>query len=402
VKSHRFNPASRKTSLEKIIALTLCALALVLNFYFLPTATAAGFSKCSPMNIARFGHTATLLPNGKVLVAGGSDDNNNGLASAELFDPTTGKWTETGIMGEARCYHTATLLPNGKVLVAGGIKFLGRFLDRALSSTELYDPATGKWTDGGALSTERMNHTATLLPNGKVLVAGGSIYDGNICTLTTAELYDAATDKWTETGEMNTARAGHPAVLLTNGKVLVAGGKNSIATTDSLIGAELYDPATRKWTDADAMLFTGRCDHTATVLKNGSVLVTGGWYGAGKNSLLSETYDPATGKWEKTGNMSFQRASHTATLLPDGTVLVAGGGAANRSNNNQPITEVFNPATGKWSNCGAMSVGRLNHTATLLPNGKVLIAGGFYGRAFYSSAELFNPATVSNTATNSN
>jgi N-acetylneuraminic acid mutarotase len=402
VNRRRLNPVSRKSSLKKFRWLTLGALALALNFYFPPTATADGFTKCNPMNIARFGHTATLLPNGKVLVAGGSDDNNNGLASAELYDPTTGKWTETGIMGEARCYHTATLLPNGKVLVAGGIKFLGRFLDRALASTELYDPATGKWTDGGALSTERMNHSATLLPDGKVLVAGGSIYDGNICTLTTAELYDAATDKWTETGEMNTARAGHPAVLLTNGKVLVTGGKNSIATTDSLIGAELYDPATGKWIEADPMLFTGRCDHTATLLQNGKVLVTGGWYGAGKNSLLSETYDPATGKWEKTGNMSFQRASHTATLLPDGKVLITGGGVANRSNNNQAVCELYNPASGKWSDGGAMSVGRLNHTATLLPNGKVLIAGGFYGRTFYTSAEWFSPATVSNTATNSN
>jgi N-acetylneuraminic acid mutarotase len=380
---------------------TFCALALWLNFICCAPA-ADGFSKCNPMNIARFGHTATLLPNGKVLVAGGSDDSNNGLASAELYDPATGKWSETGLMGEARCYHTATLLPNGKVLVAGGIKFLGRFLDRALASAELYDPATGKWSDAAGLTTERMNHSATLLPDGKVLIAGGSIYDGNICTLTTVELYDPASDKWTETGEMNTARAGHPAVLLSTGKVLVAGGKNSLATTDSLTGAELYDPATGKWGEADPMLFTGRCDHTATVLKNGKVLVTGGWYGAGKNSLLSETYDPATGKWEKTGNMGFQRASHTATLLPDGKVLITGGGAANRNNNNQAVCELYDPATSKWSACGVMSVGRLNHTATLLPNGKVLIAGGFYGRAFYSSAEFFTPAAAPKMAANSN
>jgi N-acetylneuraminic acid mutarotase len=382
-----------KTSLKTLAALVFCALALGWDFGVLPSCRAATFIKASPLNIARFGHTATLLPNGKVLVVGGSDDSNNGMFSAELYDPATGKWTDTGSMAEARCYHTATLLPNGKVLVTGGIKFLGHFLDRALDSAELYDPATGKWTDTGTMSIERMNHTATLLPNGKVLVVGGSIYDGNICTGSTAELFDPATGKWSETGELNTARAGHTATLLANGKVLVIGGKNSIATTDSLSSVELYDPATGTWTAADPMLITGRCDHTATLLANGKILVTGGWYGAGRNNLLAELYDPATGKWEHTGQMIYRRSTHTATLLPDGKVLViGGGGTTSGAKSDKSPAEIFDPASGKWTEIATMSNRRMNHTATLLPNGKVLVTGGFYGRSFYSSVDIFDPA----------
>ena len=383
-------PSPMKMNLKKATGRALMAIALSWSFIFLPTCPAATFVKTGAMTTARFGHTATLLSNGKVLVVGGAADSNNGLASAELYDPTTGKWTETGSMNEARCYHTATLLPNGKVLVTGGIKFLGHFLDRALASAELYDPATGKWADTGALTTERMNHTATLLPNGKVLVAGGSIYDGNICTISPAELYDPATGKWAETGEMNTARAGHPATLLPNGKVLVSGGKNSLATSDSLASAELYDPATAQWTEAGAMFFTGRCDHTATLLANGKILVAGGWYGAGHNSFLAELYDPVTGKWDRTGTMTCQRSSHTATLLPGGKVLLAGGGSGRKESDS--TSEIFDSATGKWIVAAALESERMNHTATLLPDGRVLIAGGFRGRAFYSTAELYEPS----------
>jgi N-acetylneuraminic acid mutarotase len=391
-----------RTSLEKFIVPAACALALAWRLC-VPAACAAGtFTKAGSLGVPRFGHTATLLPNGKVLVAGGSDDGNNTLSSAELYDPATGKWTETGALGAARCYHTATLLPGGKVLVTGGISFLGHFLDRALASAELYDSTTGKWTDAGDMNSERMNHSATLLPNGKVLVAGGSIYDGNIATLTTAELYDPATGKWSQTGEMDTARAGHPAVLLPNGKVLVIGGKNSIATTDSLNDSELYDPVAEKWSPAAKMLFTGRCDHTATLLPNGKVLVAGGWYGAGHNSFLAELYNPAADKWEKTGIMRVRRAAHTATLLPNGKVLVVGGGSATSANEGKATTELFDPATGNWTDAGETSVGRLNHTATLLANGKVLITGGFYGRAYYTSAELYDPSAGTNAAAKSN
>jgi len=172
------------------------------------------------MNRERYSHTATLLQNGMVLVAGGYDTNNGpSFASTELSDPASRRWTATASLNTARATHTATLLPNGKVLVAGGID--SNVISSA--SAELYDPATGTWTATGSLNNERAAYTATLLQNGKVLVAGG--FNDNPST--SAELYDPASGTWTATGSLNTARAMHTATTLQNGKVLVAGGQDS-------------------------------------------------------------------------------------------------------------------------------------------------------------------------------
>ncbi len=174
------------------------------------------------MKTARYGHTATLLANGKVLVAGGGNDTNSYLTSAELFDPATGTWTPTGSLGTARYGHTATLLANGQVLVVEGA-----YLSDFAGSAELYDPATGVWSPTASLTNAPEGYTATLLANGKVLVAGGSYYDINVNSIvsTSAELYDPATGVWTTTGSLGAPRDdGHTATLLANGKVLVAGG----------------------------------------------------------------------------------------------------------------------------------------------------------------------------------
>jgi N-acetylneuraminic acid mutarotase len=203
-----------------------------------------------------------LLPNGKVLVAGGYNTNSGALSSAELFNPATGTWTNTGSMTNARVGHTAILLSNGKVLVAGG------------GGAELYDPATETWTVTGAMTTNRARHTATLLPNGRVLVAGGlnvSTY------LTSSELYDPVMGIWSATGSMTNERAYHKATLLPSGKVLVMGGIgiSTRPGLNILASAEIYDPDTGKWILAGAMT-TNRAYHTATLLPNGRVLVAGG------------------------------------------------------------------------------------------------------------------------------
>jgi Galactose oxidase, central domain len=190
------------------------------------------FEETGSLATARDDHTATLLPNGKVLVAGGSNNNGVNFASAELYDPATGTWTKTGSLTAGRTRHTATLLPNGKVLVAGGYDVFGN----PFASAELYDPASGTWTETGSLATRRSLHTATLLPNGKVLVAGGYGLFGDHY-LTSAELYDPASGTWTATGSLNMARYNHTATLLPNGKVLVAGG----LAGGYLASAELYD-----------------------------------------------------------------------------------------------------------------------------------------------------------------
>ena len=319
-------------------------------------------------------HTATLLPNGKVLVAGG--DNYGPPASAELYDPATGTWTATGSLATARSYHTATLLPNGKVLVAGG--YGGNYPPGALASAELYDPATETWTATGSLTNGRYYHTATLLPNGKVLVAGGSDAEN----LASAELYDPATGTWTATGNLGTVRFLHKATLLSNGKVLVAGGGNY---DSPLASAELYDPTTGTWS-ATGSLTTGRTFHTATLLPNGQVLVTGGLNVGYVGS--EELYDPATGTWSAAGSLATARDNHTATLLPNGKVLIAGGGFSGTS---LTSAELYDPATGTWAATGSLNTGRVIHTATLLPDGKVLVAGGAdEGTGLpFASAELY-------------
>ncbi|MFL6417205.1 MAG: kelch repeat-containing protein [Bryobacteraceae bacterium] len=208
------------------------------------------------------------------------------------------------------------MLPNGKVLVAGGLSF---FCGCAAVSAELYDPATGTWAATGSLGQGRLSHTATLLPNGMVLVAGGQDIGSN--SLASAELYEPATGTWSATGSLGAARVEHTTTLLPNGEVLAAGGFDS---SGALASAELYDSTSGSWT-ATGSLGTGRYLQTATLLPNGKVLVTAGIDSSGNLSPGAERYDSASGTWTATGSLATARYLHTATLLPNGKVLVAGG-----------------------------------------------------------------------------
>ena len=326
------------------------------------------WTETGSLNTARYLHTASLLPNGMVLVAGGLDSNLNALASAELYDPASGTWTVTGSLNTARVAQTATLLSNGMVLVAGGFDTNLN----AIPSAELYDPASGTWTVTGSLNTARYYHTATLLSNGMVLVAAGL----ECCSPTTAsaELYDPATGIWTLTGSLNTARDIHTATLLSNGMVLVAGGFDS--TSNASASAELYDPASGSWT-ATGNLNTARVEHTATLLPDGMVLVAAGYEGPSftPSDVLSsaELYDPATGTWTVTGSLNSARYVHTAVLLSNGMVLVGGGIIGF---NAFASAELYYPPSGTWTFTGSLNTARFYHTATLLPNGMVLVAAG--------------------------
>ncbi|HEX8699233.1 MAG TPA: kelch repeat-containing protein, partial [Myxococcaceae bacterium] len=330
------------------------------------------------MSSNRYAPTALLLPTGKVLVTGGNSSAGPpaALNSVDLWDPAAGAWAATGSLPQAIGAFTLTLLPNGKVLAASGVGSQGFRVE-----AYLYDPATGTWSATGSLAQARAGHTATLLRDGTVLVSGGYGFTGYVAS---AEVYDPTTGTWSATGSMAQARDSHTATLLPNGKVLVAGGNSP---SGPLLSAEVYDPATRQWS-ATAPMAQKRYLHTAVLLPQGKVLVSGGDNGA--SALTSaELYDPATSTWSPAAPMAQGRLLHTATLLLNGKVLVAAGFT---TGGDRRVTELYDPATNTWSNTGALAQGRDSHTATLLPSGKVLVAGGIMNGPL-ASAEVYDPAT---------
>jgi WD40 repeat protein len=368
--SNRESSRSKMKTRTRIHQTALALSALVVNLSFNLPAQADSWTNTGAMTWARAAHTATILSNGKVLVAGGSGNGSPALSNAELYDPAFGTWTYAGSFNGARNWHTATLLPNGKVLLAGGFDGSGDHL----SSANLYDPATGTWSATGSLNAQRRDFTATLLPDGKVLAAGGGDSYG---ILSSAELYDPATGKWTMTGALKSAHSHHSAAFLHNGKVLVAGG----AINKS---AELYDPATGTWTTTGSMNVE-RYYFTATLLPDGKVLVTGGIDRVSNKLSSAELYDPEAGTWSVIAAMGTARGYHTATLLPNGNVLVAGG------NSGAPAygEELYDTATGTWTATASMVIPfRAAASATLLPDGNVLLAGGHNGNSL-SQAELY-------------
>jgi N-acetylneuraminic acid mutarotase len=345
------------------------------------------WTKTGSMTTPRLEQTATLLRNDQVLVVGGAG------SSAELYNPATGKWSATGSMSTARIGYTATLLPNGQVLVAGGAELANQTV--ILSSAELYNPATGTWSATGSMTAARTGHTATLLPNGQVLVAGGegSCVNGSCSFLSSAELYNPATGTWSATGSMTTARSRHTATLLPNGQVLVAGGGCCSGTT-----AELYTPATGAWTPTGSLSFP-RSGALAGLLPNGQVLVVCGVDDPGVPPCVAELYNPATGTWAQDGQAgpSAER-DFSAVLLHNGQVLFSGGlnGVYPAKVHVAETATLFDPATGTSTSTGSMTIPRQGHTLTVLPNGQVLAAGGETQNkqgefSITASAELYTP-----------
>ncbi len=333
-----------------------------------------------PMQTMRTLHTATLLPDGKVLIAGGGD-RNVVFASAELYDPATGGFIETGRMTTPRGGHEATLLHNGKALITGGVD--GRFM--RLASAELYDPVTRRFESTGAMKIARDAHCATLLNDGKVLITGGLSPVWPQQQL--AEIYDPATGVFSPAGEMNSPRADHTATLLTDGRVLLAAGSTGRSINEAVAQtAELFDPATKRFI-VTGSLATPRHKHAAARLRDGKVLMIGGADSRLRDYYNSaEIYDPATGKFSATGAMSVARYKirDAAALLPDGRVLVAGGGTR---------LEIYDPAAGVFSLLPDRVTTALRYsTTTILGNGTALIAGGYGGEGLASAgAWIYHP-----------
>ena len=302
---------------------------------------AAKFTATGSMSTPRTGHTATLLADGKVLVAGGQ-----GSDSAEIYDPAAGSFTATGLMADARNGHTATLLNSGKVLVVGG----------GATITELYNPATGTFSPTGNLTFPRNLQTATLLQDGKVLIAGGGT--------ATAELYDPTTATFAPTGSMIADRTGHSAMLLPDGRVLIVGAGP----------AEIYDPVTGTFSVPMNAPVSDVFD-TAALLADGRVLCSG----SGGAFLI----DPATGLVTSVGEPIAAASARTATLLPDGTVLLAGGQHLVKNpfqsgywESSVGDAERFAPESEGFTATGYLVTPRDHHTATRLSDGSVLVVGG--------------------------
>lgn len=367
-----------------------------LNLYGALTVVPGAWTNTGSMNNPHSYHTATLLPGGQVLVAGGNN-NSHDTASTEIYDLAAGAWTASGSLNQPRYQHTATLLPNCDVLVAGGAHSgAGNGQVQPLASAELWDPNTGTWTNTGSMICQRYGHVATLVTNAAgsvyVLAAGGyggvngtSVTAGGSTALATAELYDPNAGTWSYTGSMTTNRAYAAGVLLTNGYVLVAGGLDQ--NSNALASAELYNPANGTWT-LTGPLNTARSGAVATLLTNGCVLVAGGWNNSSGYLASAELYNPGAGTWTNTGSL-LHAAPDTAVLLTSGQVLAAGG--YNSTDGYTAAAELYDPTTGAWSNTGSMTQARAGSTATVLFNGKVLEAGGFNGTNSLSSAELYVP-----------
>ncbi|KFE65309.1 Kelch repeat-containing protein [Hyalangium minutum] len=346
----------------------------------LPVCVPPSWTSTGSLVSPRYGHTATLLPSGKVLVVGGWGSSSTSLATAELYDPATGTWSATGSLHGSRVNHTATLLSNGQVLVAAGT---GSGSPGMYGTAEVYDPASGTWRETGLLTLPRVFASATLLLDGQVLLTGGINERSGF--LAAAEVLDpsAGIGTWRATGSMASARFFHTTTRLPNGKVLVAAGLDSGVPSTT---AEVYDPASGSWS-ATGSMGSPHSWHAATLLNNGRVLVTGSAYGP-PPQVTAEVYDPASNSWSAAASMLTPRAYHSATLLKNGRVLIAGGDGG-------PLApaEEYDPTSDTWSAAGSMLTPRSGTTATLLLNGQVLFVGGVSGSDPLSTAELYTPGT---------
>jgi hypothetical protein len=348
-----------------LVALTIASLAVgVMAFRSaVPAVSQVGsVIPAAPMLEARSGHSATLLPDGKVLIAGGMRRNQDFYRSAELYDPASGKFQTTGDMTTARVGHVAKLLQSGKVLIAGGWVGHG-----CTDSAELYDPTTGRFTTISKMTVRRGQPSATLLANGDVLIAGGADHDSP-GGLASAEIFHASTLTFGPLGSMHHARISHTATLLDDGRVLIAGGRGDDVTAS----AELYDPKTSRFTETGSLL-TARYKHAAGLLPDGEVLIVGGsderdWHGT---MSKAEVYDPHTGKFRATSPLNDSRFKlpEEAVQLASGQLLISGGSKK---------VEIYDPKSGKF----LVASGEMNDawhfmSETRLQDGRVLLAGGY-------------------------
>ncbi|MEK2687856.1 Kelch repeat-containing protein [Bdellovibrio sp. GT3] len=320
-------------------------------------------------------HATALLKNGKVLVAGGlsqTSSTNTALDSTEIFDPATGLWSAGPALPTPRLFSQATVLNDGRVLVAGGLD--GTFARTA--TTAIYNPASNSWSAGPSIAVPRAGHSSHLLPNGKVIIIGGAAHPTTSAPTEKTEIFDPATDQWTYGPDMPTAVSEFPSVTLSDNTILILGGLTTAAVT-SITTVQAYDPSTNSFS-TKAPMALGRYQAAAAVLPSGNVLLTGGWASTGSMTATTEIYNVSANTWSAGPSLSGNRRAHGAIGLPSGKILVTSG----VSNLTVPsiaakASEIYDPATNSWSvDPIAIEAGHSLGTLLKLPDGRILIAGG--------------------------
>ena len=393
-------PASGR-SFQLLLAVILLALLAAVATIFVGSRTQEPTLPTGPTGsvaVARTsGHAAVGLPDGRVLVVGGWRGFGP-VGSAELWDPITGTFTPSGTLDPARNRASATLLQDGRVLVAGGFAGQYEYSSNAVATAELWDPATGSFTETGSLSVARAGHSATLLADGRVLVTGGG----------PSEVWDPATGEFSQVGPV----VGGPAIQLADGRILVVDGPS----------AKVWEPGSASASEA-GLLIEARTNQTVTLLPDGRVLVVGGRAhpGTGEGGGITdegyeivadrgspsrlasaELWDPTMGKFTPAGPLARGRIGHTATLLPDGRVLILGGQGVvdvvgNRGYRDFPGAELWDPVTGTFSAAPSLVETRADHSAILLADGRVLVLGGQGPEDLEStlrSVEIYDPNRI--------
>jgi N-acetylneuraminic acid mutarotase len=349
-----------------LITLRFIVIFLLITFPWSTKSQTGAWSSTGPLVVPRAYHKAVTLDGGNILVSGGASGEDY-LSSCEIYNVVDGSWSLTDSLKTKRYLHTMTLLQNGKVLITGGAYASGnRFYH--LRSCELYDPVTSRWTVINQMNYARAGHTATLLSNGKVLVTGGLYFDGsNDIYLRSCELYDPVADQWVLTDSMSVRRKDHTATLLPNGNVLVVGGHYAITYPYDtyLMSCELFNANTESWTVTDS-LSTPLAGQRSVILSNGNILVAGGYYAI----HISELFNPVSMTWSTTGSLRVGRNDHSVTLLPNGNVLAVG----DQTKNNR--CELYNPTERTWVLTDSLRYDVFDHSSILLNNNKVLVSGG--------------------------
>ena len=345
-----------------------------------------GWELMGELEFGRWGHTATLLQNDAILVVGGRKRlsfRRASVVNGEILPLGSTEWATTSRFNWERTFHTASLLPDGRVLVAGGT---GRIVlkegeeeplfrgNKDLNSAEIYDPKTDEWENAPDMAYKKQLAQAITLEDGRVMIIGGR---SGVSTLSSVEAYDPEENSWTELESMTQSRMSHSAVKLIDNRILVTGGMESVTMGDTLSSSEIYDPLKNSWLKV-ADLTRARLGHRSTLLPDGRILVTGGTTVVEGDLLGPETtaeiYDPILNKWSLIATDLVARKDHSAVLIPGGKVILIGGG--------DPIgagvlpIESYDIENNEWSVISNLPEGRNLLTATTLRDGSIMIIDG--------------------------